>query len=48
MCLRDRYRYVVNYLGKEPAEGGDLSIFQDAGKISDYAREAMALKNKEL
>lgn len=41
------YRYVVNYLGKEPAEGGDLSIFQDAGKISDYAREAMAWATAE-
>ena len=32
------YRYVVNYLGQEPASGSDLSIFRDAGKISDYAR----------
>ena len=36
------YRYVVNVLGEEPAKNGDLSIFQDAGKISDYAKEAMA------
>ena len=36
------YRYVVNVLGEEPGKNGDLSIFQDAGKISDYAKEAMA------
>ena len=36
------YRYVVNVLGEEPAKNGDLSIFQDAGKISNYAKEAMA------
>ena len=41
------YRYVVNYLGQEPAKGGDLSIFRDAGKISDYAREAMAWATAE-
>ena len=41
------YRYVVNYLGQEPARGGDLSIFRDAGKISDYAREAMAWATAE-
>ena len=36
------YRYVVNVLGEEPTTDGDLSIFKDAGKISDYAKEAMA------
>ena len=41
------YRYVVNYLGQEPAKGGDLSTFRDAGKISDYAREAMAWATAE-
>ena len=36
------YRYVVNYLGQEPASGSDLSVFRDADEISTYAKEAMA------
>ncbi len=36
------YRYVVNVLGEEPAENGDLSIFKDAGQIGNFAKEAMA------
>ena len=36
------YRYVVSVLGEEPGKNGDLSIFRDAGKISNYAKEAMA------
>lgn len=36
------YRYATGYLGQAPVEGADLSVYQDAGDISGYAREAVA------
>lgn len=36
------YRYVTEYLKEEPEKGADLSQYTDAGKISSYAKEAMA------
>ena len=35
------YRYATGYLGQAPVEGADLSVYQDAGDISGYAREAV-------
>lgn len=39
------YRFVKIYLGQTLAAGTDLSSYQDAGQISDYAKEAMAWAN---
>ncbi len=36
------YRYVTEYRKEEPVAGADLSQYTDAGKISPYAKEAMA------
>lgn len=36
------YRYVKDYAHQTPAPGADLSGYQDARQISNYAKEAMA------
>lgn len=36
------YRYVTEYLKEEPVKGADLSRYTDAGRISQYAKKAMA------
>ena len=36
------YRYVTEYLGLTPEQGGDLSGYSDGSRISAYAREAVA------
>ena len=36
------YRYVTEYLEAPPAAGGDLSVLQDAGRISNYAKAPVA------
>ncbi|MGM9639791.1 MAG: S8 family serine peptidase [Faecousia sp.] len=41
------YRYVTLYLKVEPVKGADLSVYKDAGKISGYAKEAIAWATAE-
>lgn len=41
------YRYVTEYLKQEPVQGADLSIYADAGKISNYAKKAVAWATAE-
>lgn len=36
------YRYVTTYLEQTPAQGAELSAFQDGNQISNYAKVAMA------
>lgn len=36
------YRYVTEYLKEEPVKGADLSRYTDAGRISQYAKKAVA------
>lgn len=36
------YRYYHNYLEQEAPQDGDTSVFQDNGKISDWAENAMS------
>lgn len=41
------YRYVTLYLKQEPAKGANLSVYKDADKISNYAKEAVAWATAE-
>ncbi len=41
------YRYVTEYLKVEAVEGGDLSVYTDAGEISDDAKEPVAWATAE-
>lgn len=41
------YRYVAEYLKVEPAKGADLSAYKDSGKISEFAKEAVAWATAE-
>ena len=41
------YRYVTEYLKVEPAQGADLSVYQDSDKISGFAKDAVAWATAE-
>ena len=41
------YRYVTLILEQETMDGGDLNVFQDSDRISQFAREAMAWATAE-
>lgn len=41
------YRYVTLYLKAEPVKGADLTVYKDADKISNYAKEAVAWATAE-